>query len=202
MIIWEGTQGTDEWLQARSAIPTASSFGKIITATGKASATAKTYMNQLLADWLAGHPVDKFEPTQAMIDGTDREEQARSAYEFEKDVTVEEIGLVYLNEDKLVSCSPDGFVGDKGMVEIKNPKASTLISYMLAGGVPAIYKPQIYGQMWVCEREWVDFWVQHPEIAEPYLFRVDRDDEYIKVLSDGVLAFVDKMLEAREKLSN
>ena len=57
MIIHGCEQGTDEWFQARCGIPTASSFDKLITPTGKPSTQADAYMHQLLAEWVMGEKI-------------------------------------------------------------------------------------------------------------------------------------------------
>ena len=201
MIIDNSEQGTDEWLMARLGIPTTSNFSKIFGASGKPSTQAKGYMNSLLADYIAGYPVDQIDKTEWMARGNELEGEARDTYCFLTDNDVEQVGLVYLDEKKLVGCSPDGLVGDHGLNEIKCPKASTLVEYLLNGKLPSTYKPQVQGQLWVTGREWCDFFAYHPDIETQFLLRVYRDEKYISGLSDAVLSFVGEMLEKREKLS-
>ncbi|MDA3853324.1 MAG: YqaJ viral recombinase family protein [Bacteroidales bacterium] len=200
MIECKHEQGTEAWHIDRLGIPTASMYKSIITSTGKLSTSAKTYMNALLADWLAGKPVDKFEPTLAMQTGTEREAEARDLYSFISDNEVTETGFWFKNDKKLTGCSPDGFVGDKGLKEIKCPKASTLIGYRLAGKLPSDYVPQVQGQLWVMDREYCDFFVYHPDI-DNFLIRVERDEKYITTLSGLVNKFIEEMLEKRELLT-
>jgi putative phage-type endonuclease len=199
MIICDNPQGSEEWLADRLGVPSASSFGKIITATGKPSTSAPTYMNQLLAEWLAGEPVDAWEGNQWTEIGNEREQQARDQYSFISDNEVEQVGFCLKDDRKLVGMSPDGLVGDKGLVEIKSPKASTLVGYHLDNKLPNTYKPQVMGQLWVSEREWCDFFVYHPSI-EPFMLRVERDDGYINDLEKQLNIFIEKMLDKREQL--
>ena len=42
-------QGSVEWFEARLGIPTASEFSRIVTPTGKLSASRHAYMGELLA---------------------------------------------------------------------------------------------------------------------------------------------------------
>lgn len=193
-------QGSEEWHLDRLGIPTASMFKSIITSTGKPSTTANTYMNALLADWLAGKPVDKFEPTQAMQNGTDREAEARDLYSFITNNEVTETGFWFKDERKLTGCSPDGMISENGLIEIKCPKASTLVGYKLANKLPADYVPQVMGQMWVMDAEYCDFFVYHPDIEHFYI-RINRDEKYISQVEAEVNKFIDKMLEKREKLT-
>lgn len=193
-------QGSDEWLVDRCGIPTASMFKSIVTSTGKPSTSAKTYMNSLLADWLAGKPVDAFEPTDAMKRGTEREAEARELYSFITDNKVVETGFWFKDERKLVGCSPDGLVNDNALIEIKCPKASTLVGYRLDNKCPATYVPQVQGQMWVMDKEYCDFLVWHPDINH-FLIRVERDEKYITIMSGLINKFIDEMLEKRTLLN-
>jgi len=199
MIILDVEQGSEEWLQARSGIPTASCFDKIITSTGKTSTQAEAYMNKLLGEWLIGRPEDSY-ASEAMQRGNDLEPEARAFYEFDSDISVEQVGIVYLDEKKLIACSPDGLTKNGGL-EIKCPSAGVQVSYLLKGGLPTKYKQQVQGCMWVCGRDHWDFVAYHPDM-DPVRCRVDRDEDYIISMCVSVNTFVDKMLERREKLKH
>lgn len=200
MIFCEAEQGTDEWLLDRLGVPTASQFGNIITATGKPSTSAPVYMYQLLADFKVGRPVDQFPPNFWMKRGTELEPDAREVYEFITDHEVEQTGFI-LRDDRMVGCSPDGLVGDSGMLEIKSPKASTHIGYILGGKCPPAYWQQVQGQMWIAEREWCDFMSYHPDMPV-FKIRINRDDEFIDLLEKHLNNFIEKMLELRAKLED
>ncbi len=200
MIQIDCVQGTDEWFNARLGIPTASNFGKILTGNGKKSTSRTGYANELLADWLAGKPIDRMESTFWMERGTEMEAQARDAYEFETGNEVEQIGFVYLDVKQRTGCSPDGLIGDDGCWECKSPKASTLVSYY-GKGCPAKYIPQVQGEMWLCEREYCDFYGFHPELM-PHLVRVERDEKYIKLLAEAVEEFCDYLDKRKAELTD
>ncbi len=189
MIIHDVAQGTAKWLAVRAGIPTASAFDKIITPGGKASTSAKGYMNLLLAERIMGHPAETFQ-TEWMARGNEFEEKAVASYEFQKDCQTHQIGFVTL-DDSNVGCSPDRGIVDnpKGGLETKCPSPQVHVTYMLAAtGAANEYKCQLQGQLWVCEWDWVDILSYHPEMPEA-LFRVYRDDEFIKELSAHVLSF-------------
>ena len=193
-------QGTDEWLQARLGIPTASMFDKVITPTGKPSSQADAYMFQLLAEWLTGESTP-FRTTDAMERGTMLEPDARSAYEFVQDQDVKEVGLVYLDERRLLAVSPDGLCEKTNSgLEIKCPLPQTHVANLLTGSMPTKYAPQVQGNIWVCEADYWDFMSYH-ESMEPMIVRVNRDDEYIKKMESLFDAFISTMLERREKLN-
>lgn len=191
MIIHDVQQGTTEWLTLRSGIPTASMFSKIITPkTGKASESQYGYQNALLAERLMGRPLTEH-VSFWMERGSNMEAEAVAFYEFQRDVTTVPIGFV-TNDAKTIGASPDRFIenDDDGALEIKCPSPAQHVQYLLwkENSVDRAYYPQIQGQLWICEKKWVDILSYHPEMA-PALVRVYRDEEYIAKLSAAVNAF-------------
>jgi hypothetical protein len=199
MIECKSEQGTDGWFNDRLGIPTASMFKSIITSTGKPSTQAGAYMNGLIADVLAGKFLDSMPSTYWMERGTELEPDARELYEFITDNKVDQMGFCYKDDKMDVGCSPDGVIGNDGLIEIKSPKAATVVSYMLGGKVPSDYVPQVQGQLWVMEREWCDFFVYHPDLKS-FKIRAYRDDGYIKLLSEAIEKFNNKKNEKIAKL--
>lgn len=191
-------QGSDEWLELRAGKVTASNFSKVLSkGQGK---TRNGYMYQLAAEILTGAPAETFKNS-AMEWGNECEPQARAMYELESDCDVEEVTFIHGRE--MVGVSPDGLVGDKGLLEIKCPATTTQIERYLSGKFPTTYKAQVQGQLWVAEREWCDFVSFDPRIdgAASYLcLRVQRDDEYIESLSAEVDRFIKDLLNILEKL--
>jgi putative phage-type endonuclease len=199
MLAVDCKQGSDEWKAARVGVVTASKFGEIITPTGKPTVGDKRakYMNTLIAESLTGEPSETFQ-SEWMRRGTELEPEARDYYSLIRDAEVEQVGMVYLNEDRLIACSPDGLV-DNGLWENKCPAPHTHVAYLLANKLPSQYKPQVQGQMYVTERDWCDFMSYHPDM-KPLLVRVHRDEEYIKILANLLDKFVLEMVEKREQL--
>lgn len=191
-------QGSEEWMMARLGIPTASSFDKIVTPTGKPSAQADRYLARLAAEWYLGQPLDEdSHGTQFMARGTDMEPEAVGFYEFDTGLDTETVGLC-LTDDRRVGASPDRLVGDDGLLEIKCPSAEVQMTYVL-GGVTADYKLQLQGQLWVTGRKWVDLLCYHPTLPRVKA-RFERDEKFIGILSTEVGAFVVKLEEARARL--
>ncbi|MCP3672079.1 MAG: YqaJ viral recombinase family protein, partial [Gammaproteobacteria bacterium] len=114
MITLDVIQGSDAWFKARSGIPTASCFDKIITSSGKASTQHIAYSNKLVAEYAMQKSSDDFRG-KWMERGTEVEPEAREYYQFITDNEVEEVGLIYKDENRLVSCSPDCLTKDKGL---------------------------------------------------------------------------------------
>ncbi len=180
MRVTEHEQRSEGWFAARLGIPTASQFGKIITPTGKKSAQMAAYCNQLIAEKITGEPT-YVKVTDAMQHGTDTEPEARAFYEIAYDVEVFEVGLC-LHDTLDAGASPDGLVGDDGLLEIKCPQPGTMVEYLREEWLPAKYKPQVQGQLWITGREWCDFFAYHPTM-KPLMVRTYRDEEYIGELA-------------------
>lgn len=197
MIILECDQRTPEWYQARLGIPTASNFKRILTATGKASTSAETYLYELIGEWLTGASEDGYR-NKWMERGTGYEQEALAWYELVEDREIQKVGFVYKDELQLVGCSPDGLMMDRGL-EIKCPGAGVHAKYLLRDDMPTEYIPQVQGSMWVTEKERWDWLSYHPG-APPLVRTVFRDQSYMKLLDAAMKEFIDNLLEKREKL--
>ena len=199
MIISPHDQGTDAWLAARLGKPSASMFSKLITMTGKPSASADAYINQLLGERITGKSEPHYQ-SEAMALGTEREPLARADYEFIVGNTVDQYGFI-LDDSESYGCSPDGLIGDssEGGLEIKCPAQTTQAGYWRdpQSGVKKYYQ-QIQGCMWVTGRKWWDFFSYHPDMPH-VLVRVERNVEYIEKLSQQVLLAVSTIEAQMEK---
>ena len=194
-------QGTEEWAKERAGCATASRFSDVMAKIKVGEAVVRSkYRVQLVTERLTGIPVVTYQNA-IMLRGIETEPEARMAYEAERGVIVEEVGFV--RHPAIPSCgaSPDGLVGDDGMVEIKCPESTTHLTWMEAGRLPPKHVAQIQGQMAVCGRQWVDFVSYDPRFPpglQLFVVRVKRDEAYIKDLETEVrmfLAGVDAMVE-------
>lgn len=198
MIRVECHQGSAAWYAARIGIPTASQFSRILTQkTMRLSASAATYRNELVAEWLLGEALDDGSST-FMERGTALEQEAVDFYELRHDSDVERVGFL-LRDDRRCGCSPDGLVGARGGLEIKCPSAAVHVGYLLdAAGEQ--YKAQIQGGLWIAERDWWDFLSFNPALP-PALVRFERDDSFIGYLAAAVEEFCDQLDEAKARLT-
>jgi hypothetical protein len=191
MKIHRVVQGSSAWLALRVGRPTSSQFDRIITPKGNATAesTSQKYINEILAELILGRPLDN-EMTALMNRGSEMEAEARRYYEFVSGRTdITEIGFC-TTDDGRVGASPDGMVGDDGQLEIKCPKAETHVGYLFSTeGVAGAYKPQVQGQLYVCEREWCDTISYYPGMPEA-LIRTQRDEQFIATLRDELEGFL------------
>jgi hypothetical protein len=197
MIVLNCAQGSDEWIDARRAIPTASQFDRIITPkTGKLAAAADKYAYELLAEELLGHALDEGE-SQFMQRGTLTERHAIEFYEFQNDIETTKVGFI-LRDDMRAGCSPDRLVGDDGGLEIKCPSAAVHVSYMLGADADK-YRCQVQGALWLTGRAWWDWLSFNPELPA-VLIRHERDEDFIKNLAMRVEQFIEYMDDLRRSL--
>jgi putative phage-type endonuclease len=189
-------QGSAEWYAIRIGKVTASRVADVVakTKTGWGASRAN-YMAELIAERLTGEPAEKY-TNAAMQWGTDKEPEARAAYEFRTDATVEEIGFVHHPRIENTGASPDGLIGIDGLVEIKCPNTNTHIETLLGGSVPSKYITQMQWQMACCDRRWCDFISFDPRMPESmrlFVQRVPRDGVLITSLETDVMSFLDEL---------
>lgn len=186
-------QGSDAWLAARCGSLGASRVADAIakTKTGYGASRANL-MAELIAERLTGQPAERFTNT-AMQWGTEKEPDARMAYEFMTNADVTTVGLFVHPTIQGTHASPDGLVGDAGLVEIKCPNTSTHIDTLLGQKVPAKYITQMQWQMACTGRHWCDFVSFDPRMPEEmrlFVARVTRDEPVIADLEREVTTFL------------
>ena len=187
-------QGTPEWLAERSGKITASMISNVLMKPETAG--FRDYQAQLIAEILTGKPQGSDYTNAAMQFGTETEPLARSAYEVETGFTVDEVGFCQHPTIERAGASPDGLVGNSGLVEIKCPKVSTHLAYLIAGVVPAGYKNQMMWQMACTGRDWCDFVSFRPDLPENLqLFKVryKRDLARILELETAAMLFLNSV---------
>lgn len=189
-------QGSDEWFAARLGKVTASRIADLMarTKTGWGASRAN-YMAELLCERLTGQTADRF-TNAAMQWGTDTEPQARAAYEFLTGNTVTEVGFVDHPRVAMSGASPDGLVGEDGLVEIKCPNTSTHIETLLSETVPGKYRMQMLWQMACTGREWCDFVSFDPRLPgdmQLWLCRVTPAPGEIDAVESAVAEFLGEL---------
>lgn len=198
MRIIDVEQGSQEWLNIRLGLISASRFKDIMTEprskadkeAGVLSDTAQAYMRELIAEIITGQQAEV--SGRALEWGAENEAAARSEYEFWHNSVVEEIGIC-ISDDYMTGASPDGFVGADGMIEIKCPyNTGNHVKTIITGEMPNEHMPQVQGNLWINGREWCDFISYDPRVSgESCIFvsRVYRDNDYIENLATKVENF-------------
>lgn len=199
-------QGTAEWHQARLGKVTASKVADVIAKTKSGpAATRANYAAQLVAERQTGKPTETF-TNAAMAWGTEHEAEARAAYAFlHAPGPVTEVGFVDHPTIPMTGASPDGLVGDDGLLEIKCPQTATHIETLLAQTVPAKHKPQIQWQLACTGRRWLDFVSFDPRLSpakQLFVARVERDEAYIAELEAEIVAFLAEVAETVARLDS
>lgn len=192
----EIVQGSEEWKAIRCGRVTASRVADVVarTKTGYGASRAN-YMAELIAERLTGVPAEGY-TNAAMQWGLDNEAQARREYEFAVDVDVAEVGFVMHPKIGQSGASPDGLVGDMGLVEIKAPNTATHIDTLLSQTVAGKYITQIQWQLACTGRAWCDFVSFDPRMPEAmrlWVLRVRRDEARIAELEKEVEAFLSEL---------
>jgi hypothetical protein len=181
-------QGTDEWRRARLGIPTASEFDTV-QAKGRGggeSKTRRTYLLKLVGERLTGEPAESF--SNAHTDrGKQMEAEARDAYVLVRDLEPQLVGFVR-RDDVEAGCSPDGLLGDDGVLEIKTKLPHLQLDVLLDGKLPAEHLAQVQGALWITGRAWCDFVSYWPRLPI-FITRVHRDEAYIAKLAAAVAEF-------------
>lgn len=196
-------QRTEEWFAARLGCVTASRIADVCarTKTGWGSGR-KNYMAELIVERLTGKRTEGF-TNAAMQWGTDQEPDARIAYEFYRDATVVEEGFVKHPSIAETGASPDGLVGNDGLVEIKCPNTATHLEALDEGSIAQKYVLQMQWQMACTGRQWCDFASYDPRLPESmrlYVQRVPRDDILIRAAEKDVTDFLNELRDTVHRL--
>jgi putative phage-type endonuclease len=178
-------QGSEEWKLARCGSLGASRLADAVARTKAGyGASRANLMAELLVERLTGIPTEGF-VSSAMQWGTEKEPDARAAYEFRSDVEVSQVGIVPHSAIAGTHASPDGLVGDDGLIEIKCPVTATHVETLLGDEIPGKYVTQMQWQMACTGRAWCDFVSFDPRMPESmslFVKRVQRDDVRIAEL--------------------
>jgi len=199
-------QRTEEWFAARCGHITAS---RLHAATAKGTrgnylATRQDVIWQVIEERLTNVPVQIFE-TAAMRWGAETEPQAIAALEFMSGVVVEPAGYVSHPTIPMTGASPDGLIGEDGLVEIKCPTTKTHLQTLLNGRIPEQYRPQMQWQMACTGRDWVQFVSFDPRLPVEYQLFLDlevRDEDEISRLTAEIATLEDEIQKLMETIKS
>lgn len=186
-------QRSPEWFAARLGKATASHAHDIMTtgANGKPLAGYKNYRAELVVERLTGQPIDTYQSA-PMLWGIENEPLAKLYYTMATKNIVEDCG--FFEHAKLeAGASPDGLLGQDGVLEIKCPNTATHIETLHSSEIPKMYFAQVQYQLWITDRKFADFVSFDPRLpdnARLFIKRVERDDAYIEQLEGAVKIFL------------
>ena len=194
-------QRSEEWFQARLGKVTASRVADVLAKIKSGeSASRRNYKIQLVSERLTGEKQETY-INQAMQDGIDREFYAREKY-VQQFGEVEEVGFIQ-HPTLEAGASPDGMVGEDGILEIKCPMGSTHTETLMTQDIPSKYIPQVQFQLLVTGRKWCDFVSYNPMFPEHlqlFVKRIEADPVYQKELESEVKQFLSEVDEVINKL--
>lgn len=210
MKLYNHAQGSDDWLQLRVGKITASRFkdardrlkpakGETV---GKPSSKCVAYAAQVAVERIAQRPIDKAFQSWQMREGQEQEPHARNAYDVETGNVVQEVGAIATDDDCFLY-SPDGLIGDDGLLEVKTLLSADVILRVVGGNDLSDYMDQCLGGLWLTGRQWVDLVLWAPAL-EPIgraltIHRITRDEDEIQRLEDDLMAFA-AMVRRNESL--
>lgn len=175
MIVHDVIQGSEAWHELRLGKFTGSTAASAFLTKGKnADEIGEGLINliyQKVAETVLGESQDAFQGNAHTERGTALEPYAVAAYEDENYIDVVRVGFV--EASKYIGCSPDGLIGNDGMIEVKCPSAPEYVRYvdelvdgeLTQASIPTKYVAQMQWQMWVSDRKWCDFVVYNPDFA-------------------------------------
>ena len=184
--IFNHEQGTPEWFAERCGVITASCFSQVL-AKGQGK-TRKTYLLKLAGERITGNTSDGY-TNPHMERGREQEETARNLYIEQHGVEIAQCGFM---KNGCLGYSPDGLIGDDGLIEIKSKLAHLQAEVLLDGDVPREHVAQIQGGLMVSGRKYLDFVSFCPGMPL-FIKRVERDENYITTLKSELEKFENEL---------
>lgn len=199
LILDDIVQGSPEWFAEKLGKPSSSKLDKMITPTGTPSKSRQGYMYELAAEVIRGKAVESYQ-SQAMADGILKEEDSRKMYEFINNVEVEQVGMIYPDEQKLYLASPDGLINRQRGLEMKNVLPKTQIFYLLN---PKELIKEYFIQVQTCLLvSGFDRWdlMSNCDGLPPLILVVERDEVFISKLKTELEKFTCELAATVKKL--
>lgn len=190
-------QRTDQWKQLRAGKLTGSAAKQMLAKikTGEA-ADRRNLRYKLVAERLSGQSQESGFVNAAMQWGIDHEAEAVAAYEaLSGGGMVQAIGFCE-HETLLAGTSPDGFVGDDGILSVKCPETATHVRYLRANEEPAEHWAQNTHELWLTGRAWIDFLSYDPRLPEGlrlFVLRVTRTPAELKAYEAEAIRFLEEV---------
>ncbi len=195
-------QKSSEWYEARLGKFTSSELSKLLT-SGRAKDqefgdTALSYIKEKLHEhFTKGTCLDYgFQGNKATEWGEHFEPEARDLYSEMTGYLVTECGFIQSQESEMFGGSPDGLVGEDGLIEIKCPYASNHVEHLTLKTAQDLqaskkeYFAQCQGNLLATGRKWCDFVSYDPRYQNPLfrmkILRVERDEEFIAMAIDKI----------------
>uniref|UniRef100_UPI0035D11475 lambda exonuclease family protein n=1 Tax=Bartonella sp. MU37NMGALS TaxID=3243560 RepID=UPI0035D11475 len=201
-------QRTAEWFQARLGKVTASNVYNVLSKTAKGLPTSKyeDYKTKLMTERLIGE-ISQSYTTPAMQWGIEHEEDALREYGFIYDADITKCGFIQHPTIEMAGASPDGLIGEDGLIEVKCPRSVTHMRFCIGDEIKPEYHAQMQFQMACTERKWCDFVSYDPRFTGEFFHlrmkvkRILRDDQQIEQINQAVETFLAEIQREIKQLS-
>lgn len=200
----DAPQGSEAWLEARKGRITGSKFktAREKLKSGALTSKAILYAEDVARERMGGRAASVF-VNKAMQFGTDQEPFARAAYETTTGNIVQEVGFA-ASDCGLFGLSPDGLVGDDGVIEIKTMVGSDTLFTAVVDGDLSEYMDQVNGYLLFLNRQWVDLVLWSPDLEATGLglviHRIHRDEKALSELRADLDKFAALVRQYESKL--
>ena len=197
MIVLDCAQRSDEWKTARLGRLNGSRAADMLATlkSGGEAASRRDLRTALVLERICGVSQENGYVNADMERGIQLEPDALAAYEAQTGSLVQPVGYC-VHESLMCGVSPDGLVGDDGLVEVKCPRSANHLSYLKAQSVPKEHLPQLVHQLWITGRAWCDFCSFDERFPEPlrlFVARYQRNDIELATYEKVVRAFLDEV---------
>jgi len=198
MQVFKMQQGNPDWFAERIGSIGGSSIAAVVA--GGEGKMRKTLLYRLVGELLTDVKYEGFK-NEHMERGIEQESEARLRYELVTGNEVVQVGLIKSTDYKHVS--PDGLVGQDGIIEIKCVIPSVHVETIMADKIPAVYRKQNQWGLFICERQWCDFISYSPLVTSMpmWIKRAERDEKLIKELNEGADKFIKEMIEILDTIN-
>lgn len=170
-----------DWLAVRSGKFTGSDFYIML----KNGETKRKMILEKATEQILGHPCDKDRfLSRDMIRGIELEPVARQKYMEQTQTVVKEVGFV--EKDKYSGCSPDGLVGEDGLIEIKCPRDTVFVEQFVSRKIKLDYFIQIQYNLYITGRQWCDYIAYNENFPSLFIQRYERDEETINNIKEAL----------------
>ncbi|WP_019223384.1 lambda exonuclease family protein [Bartonella rattaustraliani] len=193
-------QRTAEWFRARLGKVTASNIYNIMSKTAKGLPTSKyeDYKIKLITERLTGEASPSYE-TEDMRWGIEHEDDALQEYGFIYDANIVKCGFIQHPTIEMAGASPDGLIGDDGLIEVKCPRSVNHMRFFMDSQIKPEYLAQMQFQMACTGRKWCDFISYDPRFTDQKahlrmkIKRINRDEEQIQKMNQAVEIFLEEI---------
>ncbi len=199
---WDLQQGSEEWRQIRLGKFTGSDASVLLTngkGEGGLGAGVQTLIYKNASELITGDEGDGFQGNAHTERGNSCEPLAVRMYEEETWATVKNCGFIELSH--YVGYSPDGVVGEDGLIECKAPDNKEYLRVFFERTVDTKYIAQMQYGMWVTGRKWCDnIYFNAAFGAAPYFhIRFERDEKVMQIFNEKMEVITRKMDEIQQK---